>query len=271
MRLRLALAAVLVLLPVVALAGSGTLTIGSVSGLGTNTYTVTMTGSVSGVTVGDDFGCKIADGSGAVYRVLAVDTGTNQLTIADVRTAHSASGYGTPSAGSAWYATPSGGGGDQTKLAVPPYGAVGWGNAMDMNSAVLSARVGVLGRAGAASVSSSTSAYAVARSVAIPAGVFDTDGTMVRITANLRLAAGTGVNMRVSVQTTNSTAVTSEGLHEFYLVREDSNTLAIYNGTSRDTLASPNWHATITASLEIKGGDTAGGSKNDFWVVERLR
>ena len=269
MRLRLVLAAAIVLTPVIALAGSGTLTIGSVSGSGP--YTVTMTGSVSGVTVGDDFGCKISDGSGAVYRVTAVDTGTNQLTIADVRTAHSVSAYGSPATGSAWYATPSGGGGDQTKLAVPPYGAVGWGNAMDMNSALLSARVGVLARAGAASVSSSTSSYAAARTVHLPGGLFDTDGAALRVTGNLRLASGSGVNMRVTVQTTSSTAKTTEGVHEFFLVREDSNTVAIYSGSTRDTVSSLDFNGTITVSLEIQGGDTAGGSKNDFWVVERLR
>lgn len=261
----------LLLLAGVALAGSGTLTIGSVSGSSPGPYTVTMTGSVSGVAVGDDFGAFLSDGTSAIYRVTTVTGGSQQLVVADVRTSSYGGPFGPPVAGSAWYGTPAGGGGDFGALSKPPRAARAWDAALNLNATNVSGRI--LATAGAASVSSSTSAYASARSLEVPCDAWSADGAAVRVKANLRQATGSGVNMRLMVATTTCTALTSVGTYEFLIVREDSNTLVVYSGGSaRDSVSVGLFAAPyVSVNLQIMGGDAAGGSANDFWHVERVR
>ena len=265
-----------------ALAGSGTLTIGTVSGSSPGPYTLTMTSSVAGVTVGDDLGAKLSTGRGCIYEVTAVTGGSLQLTVTDTRTSHEGAVFGPPSTGSCWYATPvpSGTTADETKLAVPPYTGVGWDAAYNLNTKLLSERVGILARGGTGSawVSSSTSAYAAVVTVTLPADCLDTNGAAVRVTCNVRQAAGTGVNCRVSVAGTAATASTLVGKFEALCVREGSQTIRIYTtglgatcSYSRSTVGSLTFTGTIAIALEIQGGDTAGGTGVDFYEFERLR
>lgn len=277
---RIYLAACFALIPALALAGSGTLTIGSVSGSSPGPYTVTMTGSVSGVTVGDDFGAKLSGGGGAVYRVTTVTAGSQQLTIADVRTSHNGAVYGPPATGSAWYATPAGGAADDVKLTKPPYTAVGWGEAMDLNAHLLSSRVSVLSRAGyggSAPISSSTTNYLAVSTISMPGYTWDTDGAAVRITANLRQNTGSGVGARLNVGGTTTTAATIVGKVEWLLVREGTNVVVYTTNVgatcafARDSVSGLNMTAAIDVSPQIVGSSVAGSTAMDMVQVERLR
>lgn len=260
-----------------ALAGSGTLTISGVTDNEDETYDLALT-SVSGIAVGDYLLAQLASGRGGIYEVSAIDTATVTVTVTDTLTDDEGAAFGAPIAGSGSYFTPTTG---AVELARPPYSARGWDAAHRLNFERLSRRVGLLAYSGEASVSSSTGSYAAARSVTIPAGYLDVVGAAVRIKANIRQATGSGVNLRCDVGGTNCTALTAVGLVEIILVRtnaDSSNGMSVLSAVvgssaqfAKDDLTGLNYTAAIEVALEVQGGDAAGGTATDFWLVERLR
>lgn len=248
-----------------AFAGSGTGTITAVTDNEDNTYALTCS-SVSGLTVGDHLHARLSSGAGGLYVISAINTSTNVVTVADTLTEERGSAFGAPTTGTFGYDTPTAGG-----LSLVPYASTGWDAAHRRNFVL----TGALASSGDASVSSSTSAYAAARTVTIPAYHFDRIGAEVIVHANIRQAAGSGVYARVTLGSTSSTALTAVGDATFRLVRENTGNVVIYSslvGSSasqyqRDSVSSLNFTADLTLTLDLQGGDDAGGTGNDHWLV----
>lgn len=264
--LALAVVAALVLLPLgIALGGSGTGTISSVTDNEDGTYDLVCT-SVTGIAVGDHVHARLASGAGALYEVASIDTSTNTLVVSDTLYQERGSEFGEPATGSFGYSTPGAGGDSRV-----PYSSPGWDAAHRRNFLLH----GVLAASGDASVSSATGSYAAARTVEIPAYYFSRIGAEVIVHANIRQATGSGVNMRLDLEGNDTTALTAVGDATFRVVRENSGNLVVYSslvGSSasqyqRDSVSSLNYTDAITLSLEIQGGDAAGGTGTDHWLV----
>lgn len=246
-------------------AGSGTGTITAVTDNEDDTYDLTCA-SVSGVTVGDHVHARLSSGAGALYEVSSINTSTNVLVVTDTLYQERGSVFGAPATGSFGYSTPGAGGDSRV-----PYASPGWDAAHRRNFLLQ----GVLASSGEASVSSATGSYAAARTVEIPAYYFNRIGAEVLVRANIRQATGSGVNMRLDLEGNDCTALTAVGDALFRVVRENSGNLVVYSslvGSSasqyqRDSVSSLNYTASITLSLEIQGGDAAGGTGTDHWVV----
>lgn len=259
-----------------ALAGRGTITIATVTDQGSGVYDLALSNpaDVSVIAVGDHVAARLSSGAGAVYEVTVVTTSTSTVRVTDTLYSDAESAvFGVPVAGGGAYYTPVG----NLDLGQLPYAAPGWDAVHRYSFARIASR-GVITQSGSASVSSATGSYAAARTVTIAANTWRATGDAVVIRANVRQAAGSGVNLRCDVAGTNCTTLTAVGLAEIWLVREDSGELRVYStldgATSqyaRDTVSSLNFTAEITVSLEIQGGDTAGGTGTDFWVVQRVR
>lgn len=265
------LALLLTLVPGV-LAGRGTVTIESVSGSGP--YSVTLN-SVSGITVGDVFGCILSSGAGAVYEITAINTSTRVLTVTDTIYAAKGSAYGSPAVGATgWYDTPPTG----SEFARPPYLGRGWDAAHQYNAEIASYAGIVLDASGDAAVSSSTSSYSAIGTTTLKAKTFWTVGDSVVVTCNLRQASGSGVHAKLSVGGTSTTDMAIVGKCTWEIVRTNDGNLTVF-GTNqgatcaytKDSVSGLNYTATIDVSITIEGGSTAGGTAVDFWRVERKR
>jgi len=114
-------------------AGSGTVAVTAVTDNGNGSYALTIA-DTTGMTVGDQFGAKLASGRGAIYEVMSIP-GSTSAVVSDTQTEDEGVAFGAPATGTGWFATPS----TNLDLSLPPYQSKGWDAPMRRDNAVLDA------------------------------------------------------------------------------------------------------------------------------------